>query len=62
MHITRVYAHHVHTAGYKSGVITNCTKSAIDHAVLMVGAGTTSEGVDYYIIKNSWGAKWGEHG
>ena len=34
-----------------------------DHAVLMVAAGTDDDlKVDYYTIKNSWGAKWGEHG
>lgn len=50
-------------AGYKGGVITNCTKAAIDHAVLMVAVGTDDDlKVDYYTIKNSWGAKWGEHG
>lgn len=50
-------------AGYKGGVISNCTRAAIDHAVLMVAAGTDEDlKVDYYTIKNSWGAKWGEHG
>jgi len=50
-------------AGYKGGVITNCTKASIDHAVLMVAAGTDDDlKVDYYTIKNSWGGKWGEHG
>ena len=47
--------------GYKSGVITNCTTTGIDHEVLLVGAGVEA-GVPYFLAKNSWGAKWGEDG
>ena len=28
----------------------------------MVGYGTTSDGKNYYIVKNSWGQGWGEKG
>lgn len=47
---------------YDSGIITdaNCYMS-LDHAVLAVGYGVDN-GVEYYLVKNSWGAAWGEKG
>lgn len=49
--------------GYKSGIISNCPKKAgsIDHATLFVGAGTDN-GKPYWIVKNSWGASFGDKG
>jgi len=49
---------------YESGVYTGCSTENvdIDHVVLLVGYGTTTQGVDYYIIRNSWGPGWGEEG
>lgn len=32
------------------------------HAVCIVGYGTREDGVDYWEIQNSWGAKWGHNG
>jgi len=48
--------------GYHSGVIRECNSSGINHAVLLVGAGTTNDGIDFFTIKNSWGPNFGEDG
>jgi len=48
---------------YTGGVITSeeCG-TQLDHAVLAVGYGVTEDGVEYFIVKNSWSEAWGENG
>ena len=46
---------------YSGGIFGGCTSDQADHAVTAVGYGTEN-GVDYWLIKNSWGPDWGEGG
>lgn len=47
---------------YTGGILNdpNCGKS-LNHEVLVVGYGVES-GVQYYLVQNTWGASWGDHG
>jgi C1A family cysteine protease len=51
---------------YRQGVFSDCEEfgphSEVDHAVTVVGYGSTRRGQQYWLIKNSWGVDWGEKG
>ncbi|KAL4278752.1 hypothetical protein GQ457_03G003210 [Hibiscus cannabinus] len=46
---------------YQSGVFTGHCGTSLDHGVTAVGYGTEG-GLDYWLVRNSWGHNWGENG
>ena len=48
---------------YRGGIFADCDdkEGEVDHAVTVVGYGR-EKGMDYWLIKNSWGVDWGEDG
>ncbi|KAJ1358418.1 hypothetical protein KIN20_016840 [Parelaphostrongylus tenuis] len=52
---------------YRDGIFSpsneDCEKSSLgSHALIFVGYGTESSGKKYWLVKNSWGSRWGQNG
>ncbi len=50
-----------YTSGIIDGDKSQCSPGMINHSVAIVGYGVEA-GIDYWIVKNSWGTSWGEQG
>jgi cathepsin F len=50
---------------YSGGILgqngLQCSQDRLDHAIIIVGWGQ-AQGTDYWLVRNSWGAQWGEQG
>ena len=61
--VTSIYASDKAFGNYANGVFNGCTSQPTNHAVLVVGYGTDeASGLDYWLVRNSWGANWGANG
>ncbi|KAL6201804.1 hypothetical protein ACLB2K_025517 [Fragaria x ananassa] len=47
---------------YHNGVFKGPCGDEVNHAVTIIGYGTSEDGFDYWLIKNSWGLDWGDNG
>ncbi|XP_075991788.1 uncharacterized protein LOC142987119 [Anticarsia gemmatalis] len=51
---------------YVGGTLTDAMcyqpNQRVLHAAVIVGYGIDNKGVPYWLVKNSWGANWGDHG
>ena len=50
---------------YGSGVFSGCkyeNNIALNHAIQLVGYGSDPDHGDFWLVRNSWGSTWGEHG
>ncbi|CAN4084163.1 unnamed protein product [Withania somnifera] len=44
------------------GIYDGSCYPRMNHAVTVIGYGTSDDGVKYWLVKNSWGTDWGEQG
>jgi C1A family cysteine protease len=47
---------------YTGGIVKTDCSTSLDHCVQIVGFNSNTKNVPYWIIRNSWGADWGESG
>ncbi|KAL3739926.1 hypothetical protein ACJRO7_021234 [Eucalyptus globulus] len=47
---------------YVGGIFEGPCGVNLNHAAVIVGYGTTPDGVDYWLLRNSWDVTWGEEG
>ncbi|KAL8140419.1 hypothetical protein V2J09_006440 [Rumex salicifolius] len=47
---------------YDRGVYKGICGDSLNHAVVIVGYGVEKNGEKYWLVKNSWGTKWGARG
>ncbi|PRQ51320.1 putative fruit bromelain [Rosa chinensis] len=57
-----IYASGSNFQFYSSGVFTGTCGTSLDHGVTAVGYGVSDDGTNYWLVKNSWGAQWGQEG
>ncbi|CAL6045917.1 Cathepsin_L [Hexamita inflata] len=55
------YVHASCQCSQSSSNYQNCMQNAIDHQVVFAGYGK-KDGVDVWIVRNSWGSSWGANG
>jgi len=49
-------------SAYTGGIITANCGTKIDHCVQLTGWNTSSTGINYWIVRNSWNTDWGNAG
>ncbi|XP_053387976.1 cathepsin L-like [Mercenaria mercenaria] len=58
---TKSYSHGIYD-GKDETHLSTCSSEKVNHAMLVIGYGTSTNGQDYWLLKNSWGTTWGLEG